>query len=423
MSNHPATQRAMIAAVQILGLSVWFSATAVVPSLSADWQITSGQAVWLTASVQLGFVCGALTSALLNLADRIKPSYLLAASTAAAATCTLVFALVCDSFATGVPLRFLTGVFLAGIYPVGMKLTASWSTSANRGMAFGLLIGALTLGSALPHLISGLGELPWRAVMASAAAVALLAAVVSAVFITSGPNLAPQTARPNVRYLVEMFRQRGPRLANLGYVGHMWELYAWWTWLAIYLSHALGGDLAHRGAELITFAAIGVAGFVGCLLGGLAADRFGRSRAAVVAMVVSGCCCVLSPLLFGAPPWLLVPFLAVWGVAVIADSGVFSTALSETSDARYVGTALTAQTAIGFTLTVVSIQLVPLLVELVGWRYAFLILAPGPLLGAIAMHRFQAIEPSRRNEEEHHAVSNQDRPDCRSDGGAVAHSR
>lgn len=394
-SPRATTQRALIAVVQVLGLSVWFSATAVAPSLREEWGLDATATVWLTASVQIGFATGALVSSVLNLADRVRPQALLFASAVGAAGCTALLASSSDGLASAVPLRVLTGFFLAGIYPVGMKLMASWTASADRGLAFGVLIGCLTLGSALPHLIGGLGSLPWRTVMATAAVVALSGGLVAVALIRPGPLLQP-APRPRARYAVAAFRQRRPRLANLGYFGHMWELYALWTWLPVFVAVGRDGEqIGVRFAPAVSitaFAAIGIAGLAGSLIGGWASDRFGRPPAAIGAMVVSGGCCLLSPLMFGAPWAVLLPFLAVWGASVIADSGVFSTAISETADQRLVGTALTVQTAVGFVLTVVTIQLVPLVADVVGWRYAFVLLAPGPFLGALAMWRFR-IEP------------------------------
>ena len=391
MTARPGVQRALIALVQVLGLAVWFSASAVVPALREAWQISDTASVWLTASVQLGFVAGAVTSAALNLADRVRAPLLMAVCATLAAVCTAVFALAAGGLAGAVPLRFLTGVFLAGVYPVGMKLTASWAPPARRGLAFGVMIGALTLGSALPHLIRGLGELPWRGVMGAAAGCAVIGAVVAATLVREGPQFASGTPiRPHPRYALEMFRERGPRLVNLGYFGHMWELYALWTWLPSFLI-AGGGD---TNVSLLAFLAIGIAGVAGCLVGGWAADRYGRSPAAIAALVVSGLCCLVSPLFFAAPTGVVAALGVVWGAAVIADSGVFSTSLSEVADKRYVGTALTAQTAIGFALTVVTIQLVPVLAGAVGWRWAFWLLVPGPLVGVLAMRRFGRLRPS-----------------------------
>jgi MFS family permease len=381
-------QRGAIAAVQVLGLAVWFSMSAVVPSLRSDWGLTSGGAVWLTASVQIGFVAGAVVSTTLNLADRVPPQRLLAASAAAAALCTVVLALFADRQAVAVPLRFMTGTFLAGVYPTGMKLMASWAGSAGRGRTMGVLIAALTLGSTLPHLIAGLGSLPWRGVLLTAAAAGLAGSAIALLVVRPGPYAASAAPARNPRYALTMFTERGPRLANLGYFGHMWELYALWTWIPAFLLAAPAAGELPGSVEITVFLAMGIGGAVGCLLGGWGADRFGRAPAAVTALLVSGLCCLLSPLFLHAPPMLLFAFCALWGAAVIADSGVFSTSLSEVVDHRYVGTALTAQTAIGFALTVVTIQFTPLLAEAVGWQYAFLLLAPGPLAGALAMRAF-----------------------------------
>ncbi len=392
-------QRGLIALVQILGLAVWFSASAVVPTLRLEWGISSAEAVWLTASVQVGFVAGALTSTVLNLADRIRPQLLLATSAAGAAACTVTLAVFVDGLSAAIPLRFLTGVFLAGVYPVGMKLMASWSPSESRGKAFGVLIGALTLGSALPQLISGIGTLPWQQVMGTAAAITTLGALIAAAGVRPGPYLDTQPIKPNPRYALEMFKERGPRLANLGYFGHMWELYALWTWLPMFILAGQGnrGGGAGRQLSIVVFAAVGVAGVIGCLLGGWASDRFGRAPAATIALSVSGACCLLSPFMFSTTWVPLLVFLGVWGASVIADSGVFSTALSEVADKRYIGTALTAQTAVGFLLTVVTIQFVPILADAVGWQYAFLLLAPGPVVGALAMRTLgRSIPPMKR---------------------------
>lgn len=366
---------------------MWFSVSAVVPSLRQDWGISTAGAVWLTGATQLGFVAGAIASAVWNLADRIAAHVLLAVSAAAAALCTVGLALFADGMGSALPLRFLTGVCLAGVYPVGMKLMASWAPSTGRGRALGVLIGALTLGSIMPQLISGLGDLPWQAVLFVASAIGGVGAVVAALVVRPGPHL-PGRCVPHPRYALTMFTQRGPLLANLGYFGHMWELYALWTWLPTFLLAAPAAAVLPGSVGLVVFVTMGVVGVLGCLLGGVAADRWGRAPAAVTALGVSGTCCLLSPVAFVAGPTVLVVFCAVWGASVIADSGVFSTSLSETADPRFVGTALTAQTALGFALTVLSIQLVPLLADAVGWQYAFLLLVPGPLLGARAMQLF-----------------------------------
>lgn len=375
----------LIAAVQVLAMTTWFSASAVVPALRAEWDVSAGQATWLTASVQLGFVAGAVASAALNLPDRIPADRLIAGSAALAALATVAVATLADGLATAAPLRFATGVALAGVYPPGLKLMASWF-DRGRGLALGTLIGALALGSALPHLIGGLGDLPWRSVLYVAAGCALAAAAIAVTAVRLGPHAAP--APPfEPRFAIRLFRERGPRLANLGYFGHMWELYAMWTWLPAYLaaSNAAGrGDLP---VGVTAFAVIGVAGATGCVLAGWLGDRAGRARLAAMAMIISSACCLLAAATFGGPPWLVAIVLVVWGASIIADSGLFSTCMSEVVDRRYVGTALTTQTAIGFLLTVVTIQATPLLAEWSGWPAAIAVLGIGPALGAIAMLR------------------------------------
>jgi len=384
-------QRGLIALVLVLAMAVWFSASAVLPALASQWHLSAGGAAWLTAPVQAGFVLGAIASAVLGLADRVRPHLLAAGCAAGAAACTLAMALFSGGPLAAVPLRFATGAFLAGVYPVCMKLMASWSRPAGRALAMGALIGSLALGSALPHLIDGLWRLDWRAVLTAAAASAFTAAVIAGALVRPGPQIPSGGGTPRPRYALAMFTDRGPRLANLGYFGHMWELYALWTWLPTFLAVSrttatgLPASASAGQSGIDAFLAIGVAGLAGCLLGGWAADRLGRAITAAAALALSGVCCLLSPLFFTAGGPLLLAFAAVWGAAVIADSGVFSTLLSELADRRYVGTALTAQTALGFLLTIVTIQLIPLLAAVVGWRYAFVALAAGPMTALPAM--------------------------------------
>lgn len=383
-------QRSLIAVAQVAALSCWFSASAVAPSIAAYLQIGGTRTVVLTSSVQFGFVLGAIASSMLNLADRFSASRVFCISAGAAAVCTLAVPLCATTFPTVVLLRLLTGVALAGVYPVGVKLMASWATPATRALALGALVGALILGSAMPQLIRSIESLPWQAVMFSAAGITLLGGLMTARFVTAGPNLQAAQAIKEPGYAFRMFTQRQPRLANLGYLGHMWELYALWTWMPAFIlaSQQSRGGSTGAAVHVTAFVAIGAAGLLGCLVGGYAADRYGRSPAAVAAMVLSASCCVLSPAVYATALPLLVVFLFVWGAAVIADSGVFSTALSETAEPRLVGTALTAQTAFGFLLTITTIHLVPILAGHIGWRWALMVLAIGPYLGALAMRRY-----------------------------------
>lgn len=395
--NRRERQLVLIALAQVLAMSVWFSASAVVPALRQDWGISSQQGGLLTAVVQLGFVAGALVSATCNLPDIVAQPRLIAVSAALAAVMTAALAIWSHGLASALPLRFGTGFALAGVYPVGMRLMASWFERA-RGWALGVLVGALTVGSALPQLVNGVIALPWRGVLLAASALALLAAVLALVVLRVGPHVKP--APPFAPgYIIRMFRDRRQRLVNIGYLGHMWELYAAWTWLPAFLAASIaasGASSPSRAAVGVTlFCAIGVAGCVGCLLAGRLADRHGRAGVAMGALIISGGCCVLAGVAFGSSLFVLVPLLVLWGGAIIADSAQFSAALTEFADPRYVGTALTAQTALGFLLTVLTIQALPVSVAAIGWRASIALLALGPVVGIAAMARLRHVQARR----------------------------
>jgi MFS family permease len=382
-------QLALTALVQILVMGLWFSASSVVPALRAQWGLSREAGILLTATVQAGFAAGAVVSAVANLADRLRPQVLIALSAAVAAGATLAFPFYGKEVGVAAALRFVTGFALAGVYPTGMKVVVSWFPR-SRGVALGLLLGALALGSAAPQLLAGLGMPDWRDLLLVAAGLAFLGALTALLSVKPGPDARPAPPWAPAQ-VTRLFRDRRQRLVMFGYFGHMWELYALWTWLPTYLAAALAawspGSAGTRTVSLAAFAVIGLAGAAGCVGGGKLADTLGGIEVAKAAMLVSAGCCVLSVAAFGAPPVALLALLAVWGVAVIADSGQFSAALTEATDQRYVGTALTVQTAIGFAVSVVTIQLLPLLADAVGWRAAVPLLAFGPLAGAAALAR------------------------------------
>ncbi|MFD1684900.1 MFS transporter [Halobellus litoreus] len=383
---------AVIAAAELLAMSLWFSATAAAPELAGEWGLTAAETAWLTIAVQLGFVAGALVSSVLTLSDVVPPRYLFAGSAVGGAACTAAIAGFVDTAMPAIVLRFLTGVTLAGVYPPGMKILTGWFRD-GRGFAIGVLVGALTVGSALPHLLRALGGVGSPRVVLYGAALLATVGGLLALLVEPGPYQAP-TAPFDPGAIGRMLRDRGTMLANGGYFGHMWELYAVWTWIPAYLVASIaanGGSGASSGvASLLAFSAIAVGG-VGAVSAGVAADRFGRTTVTIVSMGISGVACVAAGLLFGSSLYLLAPFVLIWGVAIVADSAQFSAAVSELAEESYVGTALTLQTAIGFLLTTISIQLIPVVVDAVGWRWAFAPLAIGPAIGTLSMLRLRGL--------------------------------
>jgi len=385
----------LIAGAELLAMSLWFSGSAVAPALRAEWGLSESGAAWLTLSVQLGFVAGTLVSALGNLPDVFSARRLFAASALLGAVANAGVAVGARGPASGIALRFATGFFLAGVYPPGMKLMASWFRR-GRGLALGILVGGISLGKAFPYLVNAVGSERWRVNVLAVSAFAVVGGALVLFFVEDGPFAAP-AARFDFGQIAKVFRNRGVRLADFGYFGHMWELYAMRTWFPVFVreSFAARGLSRPALAELIAFLVIG-AGFAGCVLAGLAADRVGRTAVTSVAMAVSGACCLGIGFLFGGSPWLLLVVAAVWGASIVADSAQFSACVTELSDPPYVGTALTVQTCIGFLLTMASIELIPRLVDAVGWRWAFAALAPGPFLGIVAMQRLRRLPEAAR---------------------------
>ena len=375
-------------------MSVWFATTASLSAIRQHWTLGPFHEALLTSSVQLGFVAGTCVSALLNLADRFDMRRLFCASAAVASVTNLVIPLL-EPTSLAVPLlRILTGFCMAGVYPVGMKLAATWATR-DLGLLIGLLVAALTLGSALPNLLAASATLDWRTPVLGAAAAALLAAVVIP-FAGIGPAVSKAPPlRPG--HALAAWRDPALRLANLGYLGHMWELYAMWAWIGAFLAaslHQRYGATPPLPPALATFLVV-AAGAAGALGGGWAADRLGRTAVTIVSMLVSGCCAVGIGFAFGRDAWVVLAVGIVWGIAIIADSAQFSAAVAELSERGLVGTMLTVQTCAGFLLTIVSIQLLPLVQAAIGWRYAFAALAIGPFLGVIMMRRLRASPRAR----------------------------
>jgi MFS family permease len=382
----------LLSLAELLALSLWFSASAVLPALTREWRLTDAGRAGLTNSVQLGFILGTLVSALGNLPDVFSPRRLMLAAVLIGAAANAAIALWAEGPGVALVLRFVTGVAMAGAYPPAMKIMATWFRE-GRGLAIGILVGALTAGSATPHLIRGITDLPWREVLLAASALAVVGAAVIWRWVDEGPYRFP-SARFDVRMAAAVFRERDARLACFGYFGHMWELYAMWAWVGVFFADSLqargGGRYAGLNASTATFVVI-AAGAIGCWLGGAVADRWGRTTLTMGAMAASGLCALLIGQTYAAAPALTLLVGLVWGVTVVADSAQFSTAITELSPPAYVGTALTMQTCVGFAITIASIWLVPVIVAAVGWRWAFASLAIGPFLGVAAMARLRAL--------------------------------
>ncbi|MEX2655044.1 MAG: MFS transporter [Acidimicrobiia bacterium] len=381
----------LLSVALILGMSTWFSASAVIPQLEPVWDLDATSKAWLTIAVQLGFVVGALASAALNLSDILAPRLIIAAGGIGAGLANLAL-LAMGTAGGGITLRFLTGFFLAGVYPPAFKQISTWFQQ-GRGMAMGTLVGSLILGSALPHLVNALGGVHWESVIVTTTAFSLVGGL-AALGVGDGPYPFP-TASFDPRQISQVFRNRGVRLASIGYFGHMWELYAMYAWFTVFTSDHLAvvDEPALPTAAFITFAVI-AAGFPGSYLGGILSDRWGRSKTTSLLLGLSGACSVGIGFLFGGPTWLLVSVGLVWGLTVVADSAQFSAIVTEVGDQSYVGTALTMQLAIGFSITVITIWVIPFLETAIGWRWAFSILALGPLVGIVAMQRLRRLPES-----------------------------
>jgi MFS family permease len=392
---------ALLGFAELLGMSLWFSASAVTPQLRSIWGLTAAEAAWLTTIVQLGFVCGTAVAAVLNLADVVPAGRLFS-------VCALLGAAVnaailgAPGYPSALVLRFLTGFFLAGVYPPAMKMTATWFRS-QRGLAIGVIVGALTVGKAIPYLVRAIPHVGLRPVVLTSSVGAVTAALLVTAGYREGPF--PFTSRPfSWKHVGDVVRVREWRLATASYLGHMFELYAFWTWIPSFLAASVAANAggrfrAPRLISLLAFATIAIGG-LGSVWGGLFADKRGRERLVSISLFMSGSCCLLSGILFGRPIWILGALAMTWGFFVIADSAQFSTLVTESVPPHTVGTALTVQTSLGFLLTMLPMQLVPLIAQRAGWRWGFAILALGPVAGVAAIRRLatlRAASPGRAN--------------------------
>lgn len=376
----------LLAICQVLALSLWFSATAVIPVLKSEYGLSGLQASFFSSAVAIGFVCGTLISAILSLADRIPPKIFFAAATLTAALANAAIVLFDPTSPFVILLRTLTGICMAGIYPIGMKMVSTWA-KRDTGLLVGLLVGALTIGSASPHILNLLDTsgIDWQLTLIASSLLAVAASgLITLVSLGSDIPKAPPFDPASALYA---WKYKPLRLANFGYFGHMWELYAMWAWIGLFLFESFRISEIQDGqfyANLGTFATIAVGG-LGSLIAGIAADRVGRTTVTIAAMTISGTCAVIVGFLFGGSPTILVVVCLIWGISIVADSAQFSTCVIELSPKNMIGTMLTIQTSIGFLISLATIHLIPLFIDLIGWRYAFATLAIGPFLGVLAM--------------------------------------
>lgn len=375
----------LLIVAEILAMSLWFVSAAILGDMSREANLSAGAQAALSSAVQAGFVIGAILSAILGIADRYEPRLVFAFFCIVAAIANALLLVVEPGSVAAIALRAITGAALAGVYPVGMKIAVGWGQK-DRGLLVGLLVGGLTLGSASPHLLAYFGGADWRSTVLAASALAVIAALF-VLAVRNGP-FHTKAAKFNPNAITQAWTNRAIRRAYGGYLGHMWELYAMWSWigvaLAISFSHQMADDAAAQFAKLMAFIII-AAGALSCGIAGWVADRIGKAELTIIAMAVSGISALLFAFTFGGNVWVTVAVSIIWGIAIIPDSAQFSVLVADHAQGDQAGSLLTFQTALGFALTIVTVQLAPVVADIVGWPVMMGLLALGPAFGIASM--------------------------------------
>ena len=377
------TALSLSAGAVVLSLTTWFSATAILPELRASLGMSPAAATWLTNAVQAGFVVGALVSSLLSLSDIMPITRLMAWASLAAGAFNAV-ALLEPGAASVISARFATGAALALVYPPSVKLASTWFRQ-SRGLALGVMVGALALGSALPYLMRGVGAGPdWQLVLVGSSVASVIAALLFGFVLNEGPHPYSRT-KVDPRQIGAIIRNRPVMLANIGYFGHSWDIYAMWGWIMAYAAAAQLAGLSVGNPAILAFAAIAM-GAPASVAAGKMADHFGRCNMAAFCTATSGAAALLIGVTFGGPAWAFLVVATVWGAIIVADSAQYTAAVTELADQTLVGSTVAFQMGVGFGITMITVWLLPMLAELLGsWRWSFLILLPGPVVGAWAM--------------------------------------
>ncbi len=380
----------IIVIAQFCCTSLWFAGNAILPQLIGKYHWGASSLGNLTSAVQFGFILGTLLFAFLSLADRFSPSKLFFISATFGAIFNLMGLYFADKFGLLLSLRFLVGFSLAGIYPVGMKIAADYYQK-GLGKSLGYLVGALVVGTALPYLIKSMlgNELPWAWVLITTSALAFLGGLAMVVFVNDGPH-HKRMQTFDLKIIFKIFKNKPLKAAAYGYFGHMWELYTFWAFVPFLLTfYASLHHITILKTSFYSFIVIGIGGLA-CVMAGYTSQYFGNKNTAAIALFLSGLCCLLSPLFFiWASFPVFIAFLIFWGFNVVADSPLFSTLVAQYAEPSSKGTSLTLVNAIGFSITIVSIQFISFLQTHILPIYLFMILAIGPLFGLISLYKKQ----------------------------------